>query len=95
MQKKIIAYKISNKIDTQLAIDTLNIAIATRGNVSGIIFHTDRGSQFTAKSFRQYLDKLNIVQSFSAKGHPHDNAVTECFLIYEKGRNQQTQLRYT
>ena len=36
--RKIIAYKISNKIDTQLAIDTLNIAIATRGNISGVIF---------------------------------------------------------
>ncbi len=39
------------------------------------MFHTDRGSQFTSKKFRQYLDSLNIVQSFSAKGHPYDNAV--------------------
>lgn len=82
--RKIIAYKISNKIDTRLAIDTLNIAIATRGNISGVIFHTDRGSQFTSKTFRQHLDKLNIVQSFSAKGHPYDNAVMECFFKYMK-----------
>jgi putative transposase len=82
--RKIIAYKVSNKIDTQLAIDTLNIAIATRKNISGVIFHTDRGSQFTSKSFWKYLDRLNIVQSFSAKGHPYDNAVMECFFKYMK-----------
>ena len=77
--RKIISYKLSSKINTQLAIDTLNIALSTRGTLSGLMFHTDRGSQFTSKKFRQYIDSLNIVQSFSAKGHPYDNAVMECF----------------
>ena len=82
--RKIVAYKLSSRIDTQLAIDTLNAALNTRGAVSGLMFHSDRGSQFTAKRFRQYLDSLNIVQSFSAKGHPYDNAVMECFFKYLK-----------
>ena len=82
--RKIIAYKASNHIDTQLAIDTLNLAIASRDMHAGLIFHTDRGSQFTSKEFRKYLDTLNIVQSFSAKGHPYDNAVMECFFKYLK-----------
>lgn len=82
--RKIIAYKVSSKIDTQLAIDTLNTALNARGVGSGLMFHTDCGSQFTAKRFRQYLDSLNIVQSFSAKGHPYDNAVMECFFKYLK-----------
>lgn len=82
--RKIVAYKVSSRIDTQLAIDTLNEALSVRKNVSGIIFHSDRGSQFTSKRFRQYLDSLNITQSFSAKGHPYDNAVMECFFKYLK-----------
>ena len=82
--RKIIAYKVSNKIDTQLAIDTLNSAVASRGKSSGIVFHTDRGSQFSSKCFRKRLDELNMVQSFSAKGHPYDNAVMECFFKYLK-----------
>lgn len=82
--RKIVAYKVSSRINTQLAIDTLNDALNTRGAVSGLMFHSDRGSQFTAKRFRQYLDSLNIVQSFSAKGHPYDNAVMECFFKYLK-----------
>ena len=82
--RKIVAYKVSDKINTKLAIDTLNDALASRNISSGLMFHTDRGSQFTAKTFRQYLDNLNIVQSFSAKGHPYDNAVMESFFKYLK-----------
>ena len=80
--REIVVYKISNHINTQLAIDTLHTALNTRDIHAGLIFHTDRGSQFTSKDFRQYLDALNIVQSFSAKGHPYDNAVMECFFKY-------------
>lgn len=36
--RKVIAYKLSNKIDTQLAIDTVNLAVAGRGTSEGIIF---------------------------------------------------------
>ena len=82
--RKVIAYKLSNKIDTKLAIDTVNSAVAARGKSSGIIFHTDRGSQFTSAQFRRHMDNLNMIQSFSAKGHPYDNAVIECFFKYLK-----------
>lgn len=82
--RKVIAYKLSSKIDAQLAIDTVNLAVAARGNAKGIIFHTDRGCQFTSEKFRIYIDNLDMIQSFSAKGHPYDNAVTECFFKYLK-----------
>lgn len=82
--RKVIAYKLSNKIDTKLAIDTVNSAVAARGKSSGIIFHTDRGSQFTSAQFRKHMNILNMIQSFSAKGHPYDNAVIECFFKYLK-----------
>ena len=48
------------------------------------MFHSDRGSQYTATSFRQLLDSLDVVQSFSKKGYPFDNAVCECFFKYLK-----------
>ena len=82
--RKIIAYKLSKRMDTQLAIDTLDLAVANRGQSSGIIFHSDRGAQFTSKCFRKHLDDLNMIQSFSAKGHPYDNAAMECFFEYLK-----------
>ena len=42
------------------------------------------GTQHTAFAFRQLLDSLNIVQSFSKKGYPFDNACCECFFKYLK-----------
>ena len=52
---------------------------------------SDRGSQYTAFSFRQLLDSLNIVQSFSKKGYPFDNACCECFFKYLK--KEETNLK--
>lgn len=48
------------------------------------MFHSDRGAQFTSADFRKVLDSLHMVQSFSKKGHPYDNAVMECFFKYLK-----------
>ncbi len=82
--RKIIAYRLSTHIDTELAIMTLDDAVAARGVSNGIIFHTDCGSQFTAREFKKHLDQLGMIQSFSKKGHPYDNAVMECFFKYLK-----------
>ena len=48
------------------------------------MFHSDQGSQYTSKEFRKALDCANIVQSFSARGHPYDNAVMESFFRFLK-----------
>jgi len=82
--RKIIAYKVSTKIDKQLAIDAFSAAYSKRGKPTGVMFHSDRGSQYTSKDFRKAIDKAEFVQSFSAKGHPYDNAVVESFFKYLK-----------
>ena len=82
--RKVIAYKLYSKLNTKLAIDTLDMAAASHNISEGLIFHSDRGCQFTSEVFRRHLDELNIVQSFSAKGQPYDNAVMECFFKYLK-----------
>ena len=79
-----IAYSISNHINTDLSIKTLKSAVKSRKVSNGILFHTDRGVQFTSHNFRKLLYSLNIIQSFSAKAHPYDNAVMECFFKYLK-----------
>ena len=76
--------QIKNRMDTQLTIDTLDLAVSERGQSSGIIFHSDRGAQFTSKCFWKHLDTLNMFQSFSAKAYPYDHAVMECFFKYLK-----------
>ena len=58
-----------------MTIKTLPSAVKYRKVSNGILFHTDRGSQFTSHDFTKLLDSLNMIQSFSAEAHPYDNAV--------------------
>lgn len=81
--RKVIAWKVSPHIDTKLALDTLETAIQKR-KATPELFHSDRGVQYTAKKFRQELDKHNILASYSQPGYPYDNSVTEVFFKYFK-----------
>lgn len=70
--------------DVDLVMTAFKKAYDRRNSPSGLMFHSDRGSQYTAFSFRQLLDSLNVVQSFSKKGYPFDNACCESFFKYLK-----------
>lgn len=63
---------------------TFKKAYASRNAPYGLMFHSDRGSQYTASAFRKFLDSINVVQSFSKKGYPFDHAVCESFFKYLK-----------
>lgn len=82
--RKVIAWNISSKPDVDLVMDAFKKAYDKRHRPAGLMFHSDRGTQYTAFSFRQLLDSLNVVQSFSKKGYPYDNACCECFFKYLK-----------
>lgn len=77
--RRIIAYKVSKKNSTQLITATLKVACDTRKPETGLIFHSDRGAQYTSHRFQQLLHDCAFVQSFSHSGRPHDNAVAESF----------------
>jgi transposase InsO family protein len=91
--RKVIAYKTSIKIDTQLVLDTFYSACSKRGFPKGVLFHSDRGCQYTSKDFRMAVDNAEFIQSFSAKGHPYENAVVESFFRYLK-REQLNRFSY-
>jgi putative transposase len=82
--RKILSYKASTSIDAKLVLDTFRLAYSKRGRPKGVMFHSDRGTQYTSKEFRKELDRVGFVHSFSAKGHPYDNAVMESFFKYLK-----------
>lgn len=82
--RKIISWNISGKPDVNLIKDAFLKAFNKRNTPQGLMFHSDRGSQYTALAFRQLLDSFNVVQSFSKKGYPFDNACCECFFKYLK-----------
>ena len=91
--RKVIAYWLSPKMKVQLTIGTFQAAWNNRGKPVGLLFHSDHGSQYTAKEFRKLLDGYDVVQSFSAKGNPYDNAMAENFFsILKTQRNQPPNL---
>ncbi len=77
--RKVVAYKMSRRNSTQLITSTFWSAYASRKPGAGLIFHSDQGGQYTSYSFRSLLEKLQVTQSFSRSGRPHDNAVAESF----------------
>lgn len=82
--RKIISWQLSDQSNAQLVINTFKKAYRSRNCPQGLLFHSDRGTQYSSAAFRKLLDELNIVQSFSAKGCPFDNAVVEAFFKFLK-----------
>lgn len=77
--RKAIAHKVSRKNSTQLITATFKMACELRKPEAGLIFHSDRGAQYTSHRFQQLLHEHACVQSLSNSGKPHDNAVAESF----------------
>ena len=77
--KKVVGYSFSNRIDSKLVCEALLMAINRQKPSDNLIFHSDRGSQYSSYDFRKLLAINNIKQSMSRKGNPYDNAVAENF----------------
>ena len=59
---------------------------------TGLTFHSDPGTQYTAFKFRKHLRKLGVNQSFSNPGTPLDNAIAESFFACMKREKAFSQL---
>lgn len=77
--KKIVGYAFSSRIDTNLTIEALDMAVKRQKPQTDLIFHSDRGVQYASCQYREALAKHNITQSMSRKGDPYDNSVAENF----------------
>ncbi len=77
--KKIVGYAFSRTMGTDLAIKAVDNAYTAQKPKGQIILHSDLGSQYTSSKFYEYISKINIIHSFSAKGTPYDNACIESF----------------
>ena len=77
--RRIVGYSLSDRMKARLAVDALNNAVARRGNVSGCIVHSDRGSQFRSRKFITALKYHGLVGSMGRVGAAGDNAAMESF----------------
>jgi transposase InsO family protein len=77
--RKVVGWTIADRMTAALVCDALDAAARLRRPKAGLIFHSDRGSQYASKAFRRRLWRYRMRQSMSAKGNCYDNAVAESF----------------
>ena len=75
--RKIIAWTLSTSMEVSCVIETVLKAQARRETDQPLILHSDRGSQYVSKAYREATEKFQL--SYSHKGYPYDNACIESF----------------
>ena len=77
--RRVVGWSINKRMTKQLVMDAILMAIWRRKPAPGLIFHSDRGSQYCSHAFQKLLNTHAIRSSMSRKGDCWDNAVAESF----------------
>jgi putative transposase len=77
--RRVVGWAMADHMRTELVADAMRMALEQRRPDPGLIFHSDRGCQYTSKEFRDLLDENDVAQSLSRVGQCWDNAVAESF----------------
>ena len=77
--RKVVGWALADHMRTELVEDALTMAFTNRRPDEGVIFHSDRGCQYTSKDFADLARANGVVLSVGRKGECWDNAVAESF----------------
>ena len=88
--RAVIGWSIQPTMSRQLVCDALMMALWRRGFPRGVLFHSDRGSQYCSNDYQKMLKFFGFICSMSRKGNCWDNAVAESFF-----HSLKTELIYT
>jgi len=77
--RKIVGWSMGEKNNTELVEDSLKMAAVHRGDIKGVLLHSDQGAQYASASYQNLLSDLGVVCSMSRKGNCWDNAPMESF----------------
>lgn len=77
--RRIVGYAMEKRINRELVTDALKMALGLRRPGSGLLHHSDRGSQYASGDFQALLSGAGILCSMSRKGNCWDNAPMESF----------------
>jgi len=77
--KKIVGWTFRSRLTDQLVLEAFQKAWDYRRPQTGLITHSDRGSQYGSHSFKELLQQKGCRQSMTGSGHCYDNAVIESF----------------
>lgn len=77
--RRVVGWALADHMRADLVGEALRTAFATRRPPAGVVFHSDRGCQYTSKDYRQLADANGVRLSVGRKGECWDNAVAESF----------------
>ncbi len=77
--RQIVGWSLNTRMTKELVINSLQMAIWRRRPAKGLIFHSDRGSQYCSRAFQKMLKDNGMMSSMSRKGDCWDNSVAESF----------------
>ena len=75
--RQIVGWSMDKRMKTQLTLEALSMAYWRRKPPTGLIHHSDRGSQYACDEYRSRLKQYGMIASMSRKGDCWDNAPTE------------------
>ena len=74
---RIVGYAIDKRMKARLAVNALEMAVTHRGNPTGVVVHSDRGSQFRSRKFVKALKRHELTGSMGRVGACADNSAME------------------
>ena len=77
--RKIIGWSMRSTLGQELVLQAFDMACHRTHPEQGVLFHSDRGSQYASHAFRRVLRGKGFIQSMSGQGNCYDNAVAESF----------------
>src|SRR5262249_44770735 len=77
--RKVVGWAVADHMRADLVIDALAMALKQRRPPKGVIFHADRGSQYTSRDFVKFCKVKNVRNSVGRTGICYDNAAAESF----------------
>lgn len=91
--RQVVGWSMSHKMEKQLVIQAVLMALWQKQDKAAVVLHSDRGSQFTSHEYQRFLADHNITCSMSAVGSCYDNAAAESFFGLLK-RERVNRRRY-
>jgi transposase InsO family protein len=83
--RRVVGYAIADHLRTELVADALANAVAARNPAPGVVFHSDRGCQYTSAAFAALASDCDVTLSLGRTGQCWDNALSESFFASLKG----------
>ena len=77
--RQIVGWSMGDRLNHGILADALHKALRRRKPEAGLIFHSDRGTQYASYAFRDLMDRYGFVPSMSSTGNCYDNAMMESF----------------